>query len=114
MTNKKLKTKKTEPKPKSAAGKKTETKVKKSKARKLKGVVVSTKMQKTIVVAVNKLVQHKKYKKRYRVTKKYKAHDEKEEYKKNDKVIIEEVRPISKDKTWRVIGLVQNYEAKPK
>lgn len=79
---------------------------KKSQPRQLKGVVVSTKMQKTIVVSVSKFVQHPKYKKRYKVTKKYKAHDEKEEYKEADRVIIQEGRPISKSKSWRVIGKI--------
>jgi len=78
-------------------------KEKASQPRKLKGVVVSTKMQKTVVVAVNKFVQHKKYKKRYKVTKKYQAHDEQENFQEGDKVIIQESRPISKKKTWQVI-----------
>ena len=72
--------------------------------RHLKGIVVSDKMQKTIVVKVERIKEHKKYKKRYKVHKKYKAHDEKEEYKVGDNVIIEECRPLSKEKRWRVIG----------
>ncbi len=71
--------------------------------RQLQGIVVSNKMQKTVVVEVERLKEHKKYKRRYRVRKKYKAHDEKGEYKVGDKVIIEECRPISKEKRWRVI-----------
>jgi len=69
----------------------------------LKGVVVSDKMQKTVVVKVERVKEHPKYKKRYKVHKKYKAHDEKGEYKLGNKVIIEETRPLSKDKFWRVI-----------
>jgi len=69
----------------------------------LQGIVVSDKMQKTVVVEVERLKEHPKYKRRYKVRKKYKAHDEKREYKIGDKVIIEECRPISKDKRWRVI-----------
>ncbi len=71
--------------------------------KKLKGTVVSDKMDKTVVVKVNRLKQHPCYKKRYEVDKKYKAHDEEEEYEAGDEVIIEECRPISKDKKWRVI-----------
>jgi len=72
----------------------------------LKGIIVSDKMNKTVVVRVERIVQDPKYKKRYKVHKKYKAHDEKEEYKMSDKVIIEECRPISKDKNWRVISKI--------
>lgn len=71
--------------------------------RQLKGMVVSDKMQKTVVVKVEKIKEHPKYKKRYRVFKKYKAHDEKEECTIGDKVVIEESRPISKEKRWRVV-----------
>jgi len=72
----------------------------------LTGTVISNKMQKTVVVSVERLKEHPKYKRRFRVHKKYKAHDEKGEYKVGDKVIIEECRPISKDKRWRVIKKV--------
>jgi small subunit ribosomal protein S17 len=71
--------------------------------RKLQGIVISNKMKKTVVVRVDRLKEHKKYKRRYKVSKKYKAHDEKEECKIGDRVIIEECRPISKEKKWRVI-----------
>jgi len=67
------------------------------------GTVVSNKMQKTVVVKVERIKEHPRYKKRYKVHKKYKAHDEKGECKKGDKVIIEECRPMSKEKRWRVI-----------
>jgi small subunit ribosomal protein S17 len=73
------------------------------KIRTLKGVVVSNKMAKTIVVAVSRLVKHPKYKKYYKVTKRYKAHDEKGEYHTGDKVTIQETRPLSKEKRWIVI-----------
>lgn len=72
--------------------------------RQLKGIVISNKMQKTVVVKVERIKEHKKYKRRYRIHKKYKAHDEKEEYKIGDRVIIKECRPLSKDKRWKVIG----------
>jgi small subunit ribosomal protein S17 len=71
---------------------------------KLKGKVVSDKTEKTVVVEVERIKEHPRYKKRYKVHKKYKAHDEKGEYKEGDVVLIEETRPISKDKKWRVIG----------
>jgi len=67
------------------------------------GKIISDKMQKTVVVEVERIKEHPKYKRRYKVSKKYKAHDEEGEYKIGDRVIIEECRPISKEKRWRVI-----------
>ena len=75
--------------------------------RKLEGAVTSDKMDKTITVAVTTIKIHSKYKKRYKSTKKYKAHDDKNEYKIGDTVIIQECRPISRDKCWRVIKKVK-------
>lgn len=75
----------------------------KKNIRSLSGVVMSNKMKKTVVVAVNRTKTHPKYKKTYKVTKRYKAHDEKNQYKVGDRVIINECRPISKDKRWRVV-----------
>lgn len=74
--------------------------------RTLRGVVVSDKMQKTIVVKVDRIKIHPLYKKRYRVSKSYKVHDEKEQAKPGDKVIFQECRPISKDKRWRLIKVI--------
>lgn len=74
--------------------------------RRLQGIVVSNKMSKTVVVSVNRLEVHPKYKKRYQVSKKFKAHDEKGEYQVGDKVVIEETRPLSREKRWRVVGKV--------
>ena len=71
--------------------------------KKLKGTIVSDKMQKTVVVKVERIKEHPKYKRRYRVSKKYKAHIEKGDFKVGDEVIIKECRPISKDKKWRVV-----------
>lgn len=71
--------------------------------RQLKGTVVSDKMQKTVVVEVPRIKIHPKYKRRYKIHKRYKAHDEKREYHVGDKVVIEECRPISKDKRWKVV-----------
>lgn len=69
----------------------------------LKGVVVSDKMDKTVVVSVSRFVKHPLYGKFYKVSKKYKAHDENNESKIGDKVTIMETRPISKDKKFKVI-----------
>jgi len=69
----------------------------------LTGKVVSDKMAKTVVVLVERLKEHPKYHKRYRVSKKYKAHDEKGEYKAGDTVVIEECRPLSADKRFVVV-----------
>jgi small subunit ribosomal protein S17 len=68
----------------------------------LKGVVVSDKMDKTVVVSVSRFIEHPKYGKRIKKTKKYKAHDENNVKKVGDMVEIEEVRPISKDKHFIV------------
>jgi small subunit ribosomal protein S17 len=73
------------------------TKIKKSN-KILSGVVVSDKMDKTVVVLVTRFVEHKKYGKRVKKMKKYKAHDENNSKKVGDKVEIEETKPISKQK----------------
>lgn len=78
------------------------------KHRILKGVVVSDKMVKTVVVAVDRLKKHPKYRKYYKVTARYKAHDEKSEYHAGDKVLIQETRPVSKEKRWTVIEKIEN------
>ena len=72
--------------------------------RQLKGKVVSELMDKTVVVVVERIKKHTKYFKQYKTSKRYKAHDPKNEYKKGDKVVIEAMRPISKDKRWKVVG----------
>lgn len=72
------------------------------KPRILKGVVVSDKMQKTVVVAVTRLKKHAKYQKYYKVTTRFKAHDERG-HKVGDKVMIQETKPMSKDKYFKVI-----------
>lgn len=74
------------------------------KIRTLRGIIVSDKMQKTVVVAVTRLVKHPKYKKYYKVTKRFKAHDETGEYHAGDKVLIQETKPLSKEKRWVVMG----------
>lgn len=74
--------------------------------RKLKGVVTSDKMSKTKVVEVTRLKKHPRYLKYYKVSKKFKAHDEENKYRLGDKVIIQETRPLSKEKRWLIIGKV--------
>lgn len=71
--------------------------------KKIDGVVVSDKMDKTVVVNAQRFVKHKKYGKYYKIDKKFKAHDENNEYKVGDKVTIEETRPISKGKNFKVL-----------
>ena len=77
---------------------------KEKKAKVLKGIVVSDKMSKTVVVSVSRFVKHPLYGKFYKVSKKYKAHDEENKYKTGDKVEIVETRPISKDKKFKVVS----------
>ena len=78
----------------------------------LQGTVVSDKGDKTVVVKVERRVKHPLYGKIIRLSKKYHAHDEGNEYKAGEMVRIEETRPISKLKTWRVLDRVQTH-AKP-
>lgn len=72
--------------------------------KKLTGKVVSDKMDKTVIVNVQRYVAHKKYGKHYKIDKRYKAHDENNDYKVGDKVIIEECRPMSRDKNFKVVS----------
>ncbi len=69
----------------------------------LKGTIISDKMQKTAVVEVKRIKEHSKYRRKYWLSKKYKAHFEEGQYEIGDKVIIEECRPISRDKKWRIV-----------
>lgn len=71
------------------------------------GKVVSDKMDKTIVVAIEELIQHKLYKKSVKRTVKFKAHDENNEAQVGDKVSIMETRPLSKEKRWRLVQVVE-------
>lgn len=81
--------------------------VKQSVRRRLEGVVVSDKMQKTVVVKIDRMKTHPKYRKQYVVSARYKAHDETGVAKTGDTVTIEETRPLSKDKRWRVVSVVK-------
>ena len=71
------------------------------------GMVVSDKMDKTIVVAISERVKHPLYKKIVSRTKKFKAHDEHNECGIGDKVLIAETRPLSKDKCWRLVEIIE-------
>jgi small subunit ribosomal protein S17 len=72
--------------------------------KKMTGTVVSDKMDKTVVVKVSRYVAHKKYGKYFKIDKRFKAHDENNEYKVGDRVVIEETRPMSKDKNFVVLA----------
>ena len=75
--------------------------------RTIKGVVISDKMDKTIVVKAERLVKHPIFHKYVRKHVKYKAHDEKNECKAGDTVVIIEARPMSKDKRWRMLEILE-------
>ena len=70
------------------------------------GVVVSNKMDKTIVVRVERKFSHPVFKKVVKTTKKYKAHDEKNECLEGDFIYIQETRPLSKQKRWRLLNVI--------
>ena len=80
-------------------------------ARSLSGRVVSDKMDKTVTVLVERKVKHPVIGKVMRLSKKYHAHDENNEFHEGDLVIIEECRPIAKTKSWRVAALVEKARA---
>jgi small subunit ribosomal protein S17 len=71
------------------------------------GLVISDKMDKTVVVQVQNLKQHPKYKKIIRQSTRFKAHDEQNQCKVGDRVRISETRPLSHDKRWRVVAIVE-------
>ena len=81
--------------------------VERGKRKSIIGKVVSDKMQKTIVVAVETKVRHPLYGKTIKRTTKFKAHDENNEAKINDKVVIMETRPLSRDKRWRLVEIIE-------
>ena len=75
------------------------------------GVVFSNKMDKTVVVLVERLVKHPKYKKYLKVRKKFKAHDERNACNVGDRVEIIETKPISREKRWAVLSIVKKAQA---
>ncbi|MCR4328302.1 MAG: 30S ribosomal protein S17 [Patescibacteria group bacterium] len=76
------------------------------------GVVVSDRMQKTCVVAITQVKKHSKYLKYFTVTTKVKVHDEENACHIGDKVVIEETRPLSKDKRWKIVGKIDGTTKK--
>ena len=80
------------------------------KRRSLQGSVLSTGMDKTITVQVIRQLKHPLYKKYIRRSSKLHAHDEQNECKEGDKVIIEECRPLSKNKSWRLVRVLGRGE----
>ena len=81
-------------------------------ARTLTGVVSSDKRDKTITVMITSRETHPLYKKQYTITRKYTAHDEKNEAHEGDTVMIAETRPISKTKTWSLVKVVEKSRGK--
>jgi len=71
--------------------------------RTIKWIITSDKMDKTVVITVESYKSHPKYKKRYKITKKFKAHDEENKFKVGDLVTIGETKPTSKTKRWKVL-----------
>ena len=71
------------------------------------GVVVSDKMDKTVVVATEEIVRHSLYGKGVKRTKKFKVHDENNECGIGDKILIMETKPLSKDKRWRMVQIIE-------
>jgi small subunit ribosomal protein S17 len=71
--------------------------------KRLKGTIVSDKMDKTVIVEVVTLKKHPKYERRFTVSKRYKAHNPENAHKVGESVIIEETRPMSKEKRWKIL-----------
>jgi small subunit ribosomal protein S17 len=82
----------------------------KSTKHELLGTITSNKMDKTVVVTVERLEKHPVFKKYIRKRTTFKAHDEKNECRMGDKVLIRECRPLSKDKCWRVVNILERQE----
>lgn len=76
------------------------------------GIVASNKSEKTIIILVQMRYQHPKYKKTVLKTKRYMAHDEENQCNPGDIVLVEESRPISKQKHWRLKKILKNYDQK--
>lgn len=81
--------------------------VKRAKRKTRVGVVKSNKMDKTITVTLDRKVKHPKYGKFMHKTSKFMAHDEKNECKEGDTVLIMETRPLSKNKSWRLVQIIE-------
>lgn len=79
--------------------------------RTLHGVIVSNKMQRTVVVRVNRLSRHPKYRKYERISRTFKADTAGGDWQVGDEVVIRETRPLSKEKRWRVVELIKRASA---
>ena len=84
-----------------------ETTVERKRRKVREGIVVSTKMDKTVVVAVIDRVQHSRYRKTLQRTTKLYAHDEANEVREGDRVRVAETRPMSRQKRWRVVEVLE-------
>ncbi len=78
--------------------------------KRLQGIVVSDKMNKTVVVRVERFKKHPLYHKVIGVSKRFKAHDENNSCKMGDLVVIEQTRPLSKEKRWKVVQIIKKAE----
>src|SRR6478609_4609847 len=94
------------PKPEPQAQVQAQPQLKPHRRQRKQGRVASDKMQKTIVVAVEELKRHRVYKRTYRYTTRFKAHDEYNEARIGDIVVIEETRPLSKEKRWKLVKIL--------
>jgi small subunit ribosomal protein S17 len=74
------------------------------------GIVVSNKMEKSVVVEVERKVKHPKYGKFVKKTSRFMAHDDKNECSEGDKVLIAETRPLSKNKCWRLVEIIEKVK----
>jgi len=74
------------------------------------GIVVSNKMEKSVVVEVERKVKHPKYGKFVKKSSRFMAHDEKKECSEGDKVLIAETRPLSKNKCWRLVEIIEKVK----
>jgi small subunit ribosomal protein S17 len=87
-----------------------EAEVKRERRKVRVGTVVSDKMQKTVVVQIERLVKHSTYKRYVRRRKRFKVHDENNECRIGDKISFMDTRPLSKDKRWRLLEIVERAE----
>ena len=94
--------------PATATGTTSELQASRDKRKERMGEVISNKMAKTIIVRVERRFPHRRYKKVVTGYKKFYAHDEKSEAKVGDRVRIEETRPLSKTKRWRLVQIVES------
>jgi small subunit ribosomal protein S17 len=83
---------------------------KKVNNKKLEGIVVSDKMQKSAVIEVQRTKRHPRYKKILKIKSRFKIHDENNEVKVGDWVLVEECRPMSKDKKWKLVSVFKKTE----